>query len=80
MLGLQTWVGEWNVYKGQGGQIGRIFAPWVSVYFGHFLLKTKVAHIFNILLPRFGLSIDFVKNGLGCILGDFFRKPIWSPW
>jgi hypothetical protein len=35
-------------------------------------------------MVRYFFSVDYVlilrKNVLGYILGDFFHKPIWSPW
>jgi hypothetical protein len=34
---------------GHGDQIGRIFAQWLIVYFGQFLLFRNMAHIFGLL-------------------------------
>jgi hypothetical protein len=30
-------------------------------------------YIFEYFFPRLKLSINYDKNGLGCILGDFFK-------
>jgi hypothetical protein len=34
----------------QGDQIGRIFAHWVTVFYGHFLKTTEEAQIFGELV------------------------------
>jgi hypothetical protein len=67
----------------QGDQIWQILAQWAIVYSGQFFKKnTEVALNFWLLFPQ---STYFVlilaKNGLGCILGDFFtNKVLRSPW
>jgi hypothetical protein len=62
-------VGKEQSHLNQGGQIGRIFAIWVIVYFGQFL------HYFSKFLgnffPQKKLYINLYKNGLGFILGIF---------
>jgi hypothetical protein len=64
-------------------QIGRIFAYWVKIYT---MLVTYICVNWR-SSPNFGANfyygksdvIILTKNGLGYILGDFFRKRIWSP-
>jgi hypothetical protein len=51
------------VAEQQGDLIGRIFAPWVIVYFRQFLKITKVAHILKLLFPWLKLFINFDKKG-----------------
>jgi hypothetical protein len=41
---------------------------------------TEVAHIFGVPFPQVKFRINFDKNGLGSILGDFFHQLIWSHW
>jgi hypothetical protein len=49
----------------QGDRKGRILVHWVIVYFGQFFLNCRI-------VLRLRLCIDFSKNWLGYILGDFF--------
>jgi hypothetical protein len=42
-----------------------IFTNWAIVYFGKVFLITKVTYI---------IEIQFPKNGLGYVLGDFFAN------
>jgi hypothetical protein len=55
----------------QGDQIGRIFSYGVVVYVGQFFKLTEVGQL---IFPRYKLTIDLNKNGLGYILGDFFTN------
>jgi hypothetical protein len=52
----------------QCGQIGRIFAQWVIVYFGQFIKITEIAHISRLL------------EWVGLYFGRLFNKLIRSPW
>jgi hypothetical protein len=63
---------EWR----QGGQIGRIIAHWVVIYFGQFCKYNRLGYFFR----KYRIYINFGKNGLGYIYSDFFHKLIWSPW
>jgi hypothetical protein len=36
----------------QGDQIGRIFASWAIVHFGHFLKITEEDHMFGLLISK----------------------------
>jgi hypothetical protein len=68
---------EANVFRRQGDQIspnGGLFA------LGSFLKIAEVGHSFlgGYFFPRLRVRINFDKNAFGYILGDFFRKLIWS--
>jgi hypothetical protein len=68
---LFTWVNR--------RRVTRFFAYWVIVYFGQFYENYRNSPYFLLLFPRKKLCINFDKNRLGYILGDFFHKLIWSP-
>jgi hypothetical protein len=58
----------------QGDQIGRIFARWpiVGIVFRKYI--TEVAKIVGLFWSvNIGISVNFRKNGLGDILGDFLQ-------
>jgi phosphatidate phosphatase APP1 len=59
----------------QGDQIGRIFTYCVVVYFGQ-LLENYIQKYptFLYFIPHLSLHMNFGKNGLGYILGDFFTN------
>jgi hypothetical protein len=61
-----------NFVSGQGDQIGQIFAHWVIVYF--FWKSLKQTTILGYFSHSLRLCINYVKNGLGYILGDFFTN------
>jgi hypothetical protein len=65
----------------QGDQIGRIFAYWAVVSLRQFYENYRGGANF---LGNFSHGTSYVltlaKYGLGCILGDFFHKHIWSHW
>jgi hypothetical protein len=60
-----------DVHRVPGDQIGRIFAHWVIIYFGHFLE--------NCFFPRLNLCINCDRNGFGYILGVFFTNSSCHP-
>jgi hypothetical protein len=69
----------------QGDQIGpsQQFAQGTIVYFGQFFWKLqKLPTFLCYFCPKYiyRLCIDFDKNVLGYILGEFYTKLIWSPW
>jgi hypothetical protein len=60
----------------QGDQIGRIFAQWAIVCFGHFFGKLqKLPPILWFFFPRLRLCIYFDKN----VLGHMHFWAIFSP-
>jgi hypothetical protein len=59
--------------------MGRIFAYWAIVNFGHFFKTTKEAKMFGLLFIQNKLDITFSKNELGYVLGDCVKKLIRSP-
>jgi hypothetical protein len=63
----------------QGDQIGRIFAYWAIVYFGHLLKITEVGSVGNFFQQKKNQKIIyFDKKRLGLHFGDFFHKLTWS--
>jgi hypothetical protein len=65
----------------QGDLIRPFFASWSNVLtFEMFLKITEVAQISGKYFQWEQLLIILAKNVLGYILGDFFRKLVWSPW
>jgi hypothetical protein len=66
----------WNgIDSRQGDQIGRIFASWLIVRFVQLYQKLqKHANFGGLLFRRKKLCINFDKNGLGYILGDFSQS------
>jgi hypothetical protein len=58
----------------QGDQIGRNFAYWLIVYFGHFLRNSKVCQTFWLFFPRNKFCINFDKKCFGLHFGRFFSK------
>jgi hypothetical protein len=68
------------LYGKQGDRIGRIFAHWVIICFGQFFLNFRTSPHFLLLFPpKYILCINFDKNGLGYILGDFFTNSSGHP-
>jgi hypothetical protein len=61
-----------------GDHSGFIFAIWVIVYFGKFLI-TNVAQILGSIFYGNGFALIFDKNGLGNILGAFFTYSSGRP-
>jgi hypothetical protein len=60
---------------GQGDQIGHIFAFWATVYFGQLFKITKVVQFWGgATFSAKMLCINYDKNGLGYILGNFFHS------
>jgi hypothetical protein len=56
------------------------FSPNARLFaLGIFWKMTEIAHNFGILFPNFRLCINFDKNGLGYILGDFFANSSGHP-
>jgi hypothetical protein len=65
---------------GHGDQIGRIFAHWVTHYYGKFCKTYRSSTIIRATYfhgKRYVLN--FRKNGLGYILVDFFIKASGHP-
>jgi hypothetical protein len=61
----------------QGDQIRRIFASWAIINFGQFFAEiTEIAQILNYFFSTdiHMYLLNLTKNGLGFILGDFFRQ------
>jgi hypothetical protein len=44
-----------------------------------FINLTGIAHIFVLFGAKYGLCINLAKNGLGHILGDFFKNSAGHP-
>jgi hypothetical protein len=52
-----------------------------SIFWAAVFIKLKVLPTFWATSFTFkGYALIFTNIGLGCILGDFFKKHIWSPW
>jgi hypothetical protein len=58
----------------QCDQIGRKFAHWVIVFFGHFFVNFRNSLHFRATFSKLDLCTNLDKNGLGYILGDFFTN------
>jgi hypothetical protein len=64
----------------QGDQIGRIFAQWAIVYFGQwFEIYIISANFWATFLCDTSYVLILTKNGLGYILGDFFKNSSGHP-
>jgi hypothetical protein len=64
----------------QGDLIGEIFAYWIPFYFEQFFGKLqKQPKFLGYVFPKIYFCFFTLKNGLGYILGDLFRKLIRSP-
>jgi hypothetical protein len=63
----------------QGDQIGRIFAYWVIVYFGMFLIAEVAYKVW--LLFSAEKVIHYICQKLGwATFWAIFNKLIWLPW
>jgi hypothetical protein len=62
------------VFPSQGDQIGRIFALWTIIYFGHFLSYRSSPHFWATLFCGLRSAPNMTENDLGYILGDFFSQ------
>jgi hypothetical protein len=69
-----------NVTADQGDKIGRIFAQWLTLYFGQFFSKiTELATLIGYFFPRLLLCINFAKNCIGQHFGRFFTNSSGHP-
>jgi hypothetical protein len=62
----------------QGDQIGRLSPIGCLLTTGSFMKITELAQLLAIFSME-KLCLNFVKNGLGYLLGDFIHGLIWSP-
>jgi hypothetical protein len=63
--------------NGQGDQIGRISARWVTVYFWNLALNCMSRPLFGATFSTINISCD--KTCVGQHFGRFFLIHIWSP-
>jgi hypothetical protein len=79
-VGLQTLVSrhsEQGLWQEQGDQIGRIFANWAIIFFGHFTENYRSsANSTGTFYHTASYVLIWTKNGLERL----FHKLIWSPW
>jgi hypothetical protein len=62
----------------QGDMIGRIFPYWWIINFVLFNYRRSTTYLGTFHHGK-NDAIILTKNWLGCTLGDFFSKLIWSP-
>jgi hypothetical protein len=62
-----------NIGLVQGDQIGKILAHWAVVYSGKLFTNYKRSINDGAIYPMHQLNIQFDKNGLGYILGNFLQ-------
>jgi hypothetical protein len=59
----------------KGDQIGRIFAHWVIVYFGHLFENYRTStNFWGTFSLSWGYALILAKNVLGYVLGYFFKN------
>jgi hypothetical protein len=87
MIFFKKYIIFFNVFEGteilfqeQGDQIRRTFAQWTIVYFRLFYKDYRCGpKVCATFFPNLDyICINFDKNRLGYVLGDFFHKLIWS--
>jgi hypothetical protein len=63
-----------------GGPVWKKFSPFGRIFsLGCFMKNTNLSQIFVPLFYTVKVIIIFTKNGLGCILGDFFTNSSGHP-
>jgi hypothetical protein len=68
------------VARVQGDRIGRIFASWAIVYYGHFFENSRSSpKVVGYFFPRLRILLNFSLKRVGLLFGQFFHKLIWSP-
>jgi hypothetical protein len=59
--------------------MGRIFAEWAIVNYGHFFKNYRSSpNLWATLFQKYKLLINFDKIWVGLYFGRFFHKLIWS--
>jgi hypothetical protein len=70
---------KFSLNSWSGGPDWATIADWVIVYFWQLLENYRSSQTWTSIFHSKSKAFISTKNGLGYSLGNFFRKPIWSP-